>query len=114
MLKFPTSQTRPLVLGVEHSLGCVSCSDDKGSVPDTTASAGEGEDFPIPPSVMAAAAAAELGFAASANKVLPGLHCLQASCAPACTCEEEPSTCEPRALCAWGPSPKPCMCSAEG
>ena len=53
------------------SPGFGSCSDDKGSTLDATASAGEGEDFPIPPNVMAAAAAAELGFAASANKVLP-------------------------------------------
>ena len=53
------------------SIGFGSCSDDKGSASDATASAGEGEDFPMPPNVMAAAAAAELGFAASANKVPP-------------------------------------------
>jgi len=56
---------------IRVSTGFGSCSDDKGSASDATASAGEGEDFPIPPNVMAAAAGAELGFAASANKVLP-------------------------------------------
>ena len=52
----------------------MACSDDKGSVTDGTASVGDGEDFPVPPSVVAAAAAAELGFPAPGNKVL--LHAL--------------------------------------
>ena len=57
------------------------CSDDRGGAPDAAAPAGEGEDFPIPPSVMAAAAAAELGFAASGNKVpLCAPPCASLSC----------------------------------
>ena len=52
----------------------MACSDEKGSATDSTASVGDGEDFPVPPSVVAAAAAAELGFPAPGNKVLLNSH----------------------------------------
>ncbi len=51
---------------------------------DGTASIGEGEDFPVPPSVVAAAAAAELGFPAPGNKALLHPHCLARLMCPTC------------------------------
>lgn len=101
----------------------MACSDEKGSVPDTTASAGEGEDFPIPPSVVAAAAAAELGFPASGNKVLLRRHCpvclmcsyLQHAKVHRLCLSIVPSASEHTAPPSWRPCLLiPCMRPAEG